>query len=208
MGTWASTIENSNGIHVLSISSISESQSLTGQILVAMPGLRDPNFSGTLSLICEHGEDGAIAFVLNHALKLDLRDVLEQIGLNVTTDIADQKVLSGGPVAVERGFVLHKASDQKWQSTLKISSDICVTTSQDIMVAMATGDAPEGATLVLGYAGWGKGQLEQEILDNAWLTVPASMDVIFDTDIEERLKVATGNAGIDYSRVSMDAGHA
>jgi len=182
--------------------------SLTGQLLVAMPGLLDPNFSGTVSLICEHNDDGAIGFVINQPLQIDLASVLEQIGLDVSVDISNSPVLSGGPVAVERGFVVHRASDDEWQSSMKISNEISVTTSDDIIQAMAEGKAPKGATLILGYAGWAQGQLEHEIMENSWLTLPASTDVVFDTAFDQRLKVATFSAGIDFSRMSSDAGHA
>lgn len=183
--------------------------SLSGQLLVAMPGLLDPNFSGTVSLICEHNSEGAIGFVINQPLEINLATVFEQIGIEVSDDsIGQQQVLSGGPVAVERGFVVHRADETEWQSSLKISSDICVTTSDDIIQAMAKGEAPSGATLILGYAGWGHGQLEQEILENSWLTLPATTEVVFDSDCDQRLKLATLSAGIDFSRMSSDAGHA
>lgn len=185
-----------------------EGISLTGQLLVAMPGLMDPNFSGTVSLICEHNDDGAIGFIINQPLKMDLRSVLEQIGLEVSEHLAPAAVLSGGPVAIERGFVVHRTDDTQWQSSMKISEEISVTTSDDIIQAMAKGRAPGGATLILGYAGWAQGQLEQEIMENSWLTLPASTDVVFDTEFDQRLKVATFSAGIDFSRMSSDAGHA
>lgn len=182
--------------------------SLTGQLLVAMPGMLDPGFSGTVSLICEHNKDGAIGFVINQPLELDLASVLEQIGLNVSDKLVKQPVLSGGPVSVERGFVVHRTSDTEWQSSMKVSSDISITTSDDIIQAMAEGKAPDGATLILGYAGWGQGQLEQELLENSWLTLPASTNVVFDTEFDQRLKIATLSAGIDFSRMSSEAGHA
>ena len=182
--------------------------SLTGQLLVAMPGLSDPNFSGTVSLVCEHNDEGAIGFIINQPLQLELSSALEQIGLDVSQDIDRRPVLSGGPVAVERGFVVHRSSAAEWQSSMKISGDISVTTSDDIIRAMAAGTAPGGATLILGYAGWGRGQLEREIMENSWLTLPASTHVVFDTEVEQRLKVATFSAGIDFSRMSSEAGHA
>lgn len=185
-----------------------ETGSLTGQLLIAMPGLLDPNFSGTLSLICEHNEDGAIGFVINQPLSLDLKAVLEQIGLEVDSSLENQPVLSGGPVAIERGFVVHRPSEQQWQSSMAINDQISVTTSDDIIQAMATNTAPEGATLILGYAGWGQGQLEREILENSWLTLPSSTEVVFDADFDQRLKIATANAGIDFDRMSTRAGHA
>ena len=181
---------------------------LTGQFLIAMPGLQDPNFAGSLSLICEHSDEGAIALVINNELDIDLADVLEQIGCNVADDLPPAKVLSGGPVSVDRGFVLHRKSDREWQSTMRISSDIQVTTSQDIIDAMASNTAPEGATLILGYAGWAKGQLEQEILDNSWLTVPGDSEIIFNAIPQERVSKATAQAGIDFSKMSVVSGRA
>lgn len=186
--------------------------SLTGQLLVAMPGLIDPSFSGTLSLICEHNDEGAIGFIINQPLEIDLATVLEQIGLDVSDKLKRQakkhRVLSGGPVSVERGFVVHRNTDANWQSSMKVSDEIRVTTSDDIIQAMAEDKAPSGATLILGYAGWAQGQLEQELLENSWLTLPASSNVVFDTEFEQRLKIATLSAGIDFTRMSSEAGHA
>lgn len=188
--------------------SVQETSCLTGQLLVAMPGLWDPNFSGTLSLICEHNKDGAVGFVINQPLDIGLKAVLEQTGLKVNDSVGDQPVLSGGPVAVERGFVMHRPDGQKWSSSMSISDSINITTSDDIIQAMAENRGPRDAILILGYAGWAKGQLEQEILENSWLTLPATPEVVFNTDFSQRLKIATANAGIDFERMSTGAGHA
>ena len=185
-----------------------ETTYLTGQLMVAMPGLLDPNFSGTLSLICEHNEDGAIGFIINQPLKICLKSVLEQTGLTVDDSVGDQPVLSGGPVSVERGFVLHRPGQQTWNSSMSISDSIDITTSDDVIQAMAENHGPDGAVLILGYAGWAPGQLEQEILENSWLTLPATPDVVFDSDFDQRLKLATASAGIDFERMSTGAGHA
>lgn len=182
--------------------------SLTGQLLIAMPGLMDPNFHGTVSLICEHNEDGAIGFVINQPLQLNLATVLEQIGVTTNEDCEKQPVLSGGPVSIERGFVLHRTDQTQWQSSMNVSDQISVTTSDDIIQAMSNGTAPEGSILMLGYAGWAKGQLEQEVMENSWLTLPASTDVVFDADFDQRLELATKNVGIDFNRMSTSAGHA
>lgn len=185
-----------------------EQDSLSGQLLIAMPGMMDPNFHGTLSLICEHNDEGAIGFVINQPLPLDLARVLEQIGIEASEETANRPVLSGGPVSVERGFVVHRPDDTQWKSSMRISDEISVTTSDDIIQAMAVDRGPQGATLILGYAGWAPGQLERELMENSWLTLPASGDVVFDTECDQRLKIATQNAGIDFSRMSSDAGHA
>ena len=188
--------------------SVQETSCLTGQLLVAMPGLWDPNFSGTLSLICEHNKEGAVGFIINQPLDIGLRAVLEQTGIRVDDAVKDQPVLSGGPVAVERGFVMHRPGEQKWNSSMSISESIDITTSDDIIQAMAENRGPRDAILILGYAGWAPGQLEQEILENSWLTLPATPDVVFDTDFDQRLKIATASAGIDFEKMSTGVGHA
>jgi len=179
---------------------------LTGQLLLAMPGLMDPNFHGTISLICEHNKEGAIGLIINQPLPIDLATVLEQIGMNASKNNIGKPVLAGGPVAVERGFVLHKSDHRKWKSSLTLSEHTQITTSEDIIQAMAKDQAPEGATLILGYAGWSEGQLEQEILDNVWLTLPSSEEILYKVNYDDRVKVATENAGIDFSRVPTGSG--
>lgn len=180
--------------------------SLKGELLLAMPGLMDPNFHGTISLICEHNSDGAIGLVINQPLPLDLASILEQIGLEVSQANIGKPVLAGGPVSVERGFVMHKPDSTKWQSSMAVNDQISITTSEDIIQAMARDEAPDGSILILGYAGWGNGQLEDEILENSWLTLPSSNDILFDVKFDERVRVATQNAGIDYSRMATGAG--
>lgn len=182
--------------------------SLAGQLIAAMPGLPDPNFSGTLSLICEHDAKGAIGFVINQPTPITLIDVFEQLEIPISEDLENDRVLCGGPVSNERGFVLHKKDGQVWSASLDVSEDIAVTASQDIIEALASNTAPKGAILILGYAGWGKGQLEKEVLENSWLNLPASDQVLFDTDYEDRLNVATAAAGINFSRLSTAPGSA
>lgn len=187
---------------------VQETTCLTGQLLVAMPGLLDPNFSGTLSLICEHSKDGAIAFIINQPLNIGLKSVLAQTGLSVDESVEDRPVLSGGPVSVERGFVMHRPGQHIWNSSMSISDSIDITTSDDVIQAMAENRGPDDAVLILGYSGWAPGQLEKEILENSWLTLPATPNVVFDTDFDQRLKLATSSAGIDFERMSTGAGHA
>ena len=180
----------------------------TGQLIAAMPGLSDPNFSGTLTLICEHDENGAIGLVINQPMSITLTDVFKQMGIVESPQLENDRVLCGGPVANDRGFVLHRLTDQTWQSTLEITEDFGITTSQDIIEALAECRAPEGATLILGYAGWSEGQLEQEVMENTWLSLPSSDHVLFKTAFEDRLSTATNEAGINFSRLSMAAGRA
>ena len=183
------------------------SDSLSNQFLIAMPSLADPNFERTVTLICEHNEDGALGIIINRVTDLHVGEVLQQLELAVPdTPLADQPVMHGGPVAQSRGFVLH-GSDDDWESTLRLGQGLRLTTSRDIMVAMSEGSGPERSLFALGYAGWSPGQLETEMSDNAWLSVRCSSDLIFDTPIEQRWDAATRLLGIDPSRLSSQAGH-
>lgn len=185
-----------------------EMTDLTGHLLIAMPSMMDPNFHHTVTYICEHNERGALGLVINRPLDIDLGKVFEQLSLAKTSDtMADTPILRGGPVELERGFVIHESTDE-WESTTSIGNSIQVTTSQDILSAMAAGNGPKRAVVVLGYAGWGAGQLEYEIAENAWLNVPASAHIVFDTPFEQRWQEAAGILGIDLATISTDAGHA
>lgn len=181
---------------------------LSNQLLIAMPAMVDPNFSQTVTLICEHSSKGALGLVLNRPLPMKLSDVFEQLSLDAAdARIGQQPVLRGGPVQTDRGFVVHRQGGS-WDSTLKVSEQIQVTTSRDILAAMARGDGPPNAFIALGYAGWDAGQLEQEILANAWLSAPADDEVIFNLPFEDRWQAAGRLLGIDLTRMSPDAGHA
>lgn len=185
-------------------------RSLTGHLLLAMPGMADPNFRQAVTYICEHTPSGALGIVINKPMEMDLGEVFEQLNLELDTDaplLSAQPVLCGGPVQTERGFVLHDAA-RKWDATTSVGHSIYVTTSQDILSDLAAGKGPARIVLALGYAGWGAGQLEREILENAWLTVPASADIVFDTPYEQRWQKAVSSLGIDPANLSLDAGHA
>ncbi len=181
---------------------------LTGQLLLAMPGLPDPNFSGTVTLICEHGGQGAMGLVINHPTEIRLADIFEQLDIPWDEARGRAPVLSGGPVGLERGFVLHRAEAGHWEASIQVTPEIALTASRDVIQAMASPDGLEPSLLILGYAGWGPGQLEAEILENSWLTIPASSEIVFDTPFAERLRKAAASAGIDYSRLSGGAGRA
>jgi putative transcriptional regulator len=182
--------------------------SLTNQLLIAMPGMADPNFSTTVTLICEHNEDGALGIVINRPTTLKLGGLFEQLSVeDADTDAADDPVMAGGPVGIERGFVLH-GSEHRYESTLEVSDEICLTLSRDIIDAMATGAGPERTLVALGYAGWGAGQLEEEMLANSWLHVPATSEIVFETPFAERWNSAARTLGIDISAMPTDAGHA
>ena len=178
---------------------------LRNQFLIAMPHLKDPNFEGTISYICDHSEEGAMGIVINRPLDIRLGEMLAQLKLG--GEDKDDFVYSGGPVQVERGFVLH-SSFGNWQSSMAVSSDVCVTTSKDILQAMAEDRGPKDSVVALGYAGWGAGQLEQEISNNVWITCPADSSIIFRTPDSQKVIAALGSIGIDYHRLISHAGHA
>ncbi|NIP71714.1 MAG: YqgE/AlgH family protein [Gammaproteobacteria bacterium] len=184
------------------------STSLTNHFLIAMPQLADPNFFHTVTYICEHNRDGAMGIVINRPLELTLGEVLDHMGIDAEhRDAIGQTVYMGGPVQQERGFVLHRPASH-WDATLAIADDIGVTTSRDILSAIARGEGPNNALVALGYAGWGAGQLEGEIAENAWLSGPADEHILFETPDEQRWEAAAALLGVDLNLLSGDAGHA
>lgn len=182
-------------------------QCLKNHFLIAMPGLSDPLFAHSLAYICEHNEDGAMGIVINRPLDLCWRDVFEQLELEDRFN-GDQLVLAGGPVHMDRGFILHPADQHDWESSLAITSDIQLTTSLDIIAALAAGKGPASSLMALGYAGWGGGQLEDELANNFWLTLQADRQIIFDTPFHLKVEQAAGKLGINLDLLSPDAGHA
>ena len=187
---------------------MSKATSLTNHLLVAMPTLADPNFAQTVTLICEHSDKGALGIVLNKPLTMRLSEVLTQMNLPAHDDrVGEQIVLRGGPVHQDRGFVLHRPGGA-WDSTHRISDSIQVTTSRDVLAAMARGEGPEKAFIALGYAQWGAGQLEQELKDNSWLTLPLDESMLYELPYEDRWLAAWRTLGVDVASVSPDAGHA
>jgi putative transcriptional regulator len=181
---------------------------LTHHFLIAMPNMADPHFAKTLTYICEHNEQGALGVVVNRPIEMNLQALLEQVSLPLNSGtLTAVPIHFGGPVQVDRGFVLHSPLGE-WQSTLAVSSEIGLTTSKDILQAVARGEGPGKLLVTLGYAGWAPGQLEHELAQNAWLTVQAKPDVIFDVPAEERLPAAMQLLGIDFASLSEQAGHA
>jgi putative transcriptional regulator len=184
--------------------------SLKNHFLIAMPGLADSRFSKTVTYICEHNEGGAMGIVINQPASISYNELFSQLklGNDLNEGVAnDQPLLLGGPVKKERGFVLHSA-EKSWVSTMPVSADISVTGSKDILEAIANNQGPDNVLIALGYAGWSANQLEQEIVDNSWLTVPAEKQIIFDTPIEERWEASAKQLGIDLHLLSTQAGHA
>lgn len=184
------------------------SVNLTHHFLIAMPGMVDPNFSRSLTYICEHNENGALGLVVNRPTDMTLSRLFKSLALPLTSRrLAKAPVLNGGPVQTDRGFVLHHPVGE-WKSTLPVSSGVALTTSMDILEAVAAGAGPAKLLLTMGYSGWSAGQLEQEILQNAWLTVQAEERILFELPAEERMAAAMSLLGVDYARLSETAGHA
>jgi putative transcriptional regulator len=181
---------------------------LTDQFLIAMPALDDPNFSRTVTYICEHNADGAMGIVINRPLELHLDEVLRHMDIELSDSDAGQiRIVLGGPVQQDRGFVVHRA-DPRWESTHAINDDVGVTTSRDILTAIANGEGPRQSLIALGYAGWGSGQLESELAENAWLSTPADRGILFELPFEERWEAAAHLVGVDLLNLSNDVGHA
>lgn len=182
--------------------------SFTNNLLIAMPSLVDPTFSHTVTLICEHSEDGALGIVVNKPLPMQLADVFSQMQLEPRDErIATQAVLRGGPLHTDRGFVLHRPGGT-WGTTHQVSDLIQVTTSPDVLAAMARGEGPSDAFIALGHAGWDAGQLESEIRANAWLPMPADERVVFQLPFEKRWQASWQLLGIDVGKMGPDTGHA
>ncbi|MGH8121326.1 MAG: YqgE/AlgH family protein [Rudaea sp.] len=185
-----------------------EMAALTNHFLIAMPNMRDPSFVRSVAFMCQHNEDGAMGIVVNRLSEYRLGDVLAQMGLKSDlAEVEDAPVLIGGPVQPERGFVLH-APHGAWESSYKISESVCVTTSRDVLVAIAEGHGPQRALVALGYAGWGAGQIETELRENGWLTVLATERILFDTPLEQRWEAAAALVGASLSNLAGYAGHA
>lgn len=183
--------------------------SLQNHFLIAMPGLEDPFFHRTVTYVCEHNEEGAMGLIINQPVGLTVASLLEQIEIKVpqTPALEEKQVLTGGPVATDRGFVLH-TPQRGWRSSLQLGDDIMITTSKDILESFGSEKAPPHFILTLGYAGWEAGQLEQEIADNSWLTIPADAELLFHTPTADRWSKAAERLGFAITQLSSEAGHA
>ena len=182
--------------------------SLTNHFLIAMPQLADPNFFHSVAYICGHNDEGAMGIVVNRPLDMYLGEILDHMDINSSRSNArEQEVFIGGPVEPQHGFVLHQPR-KNWKSTLFISDEIALTTSSDILEDIANNDGPARSLVALGYAGWGAGQLEQEMAENAWLSVPADANIIFELPYEKRWQAAASLLGVDLTLLSESVGHA
>ncbi len=181
---------------------------LTDHFLIAMPAMAAPTSTRTPTSIAEHNENGAMGIIVNRPTEMRLATLYERIDIPFEQpDFADLPVYSGGPVQADRGFVLHRPAGD-WHSTLRVSDTVGLTSSRDVLQALADEGQPREVLVALGYAGWSAGQLEHELAQNAWLTVPANLDIVFSVPPEERLAAAMQLLGIDFAKLSDVAGHA
>ncbi|AXW86043.1 hypothetical protein AU509_07540 [Lonsdalea britannica] len=185
---------------------------LQHHFLIAMPALQDPVFKRSVVYICEHGEDGAMGLIINKPMEqFTVDDILKKLKITPPeskSDIRlDKPVFSGGPLADDRGFILH-TPQAGFASSISVSPDTMITTSKDVLETMGTVDQPNNTLVALGYTAWEGGQLESELLDNAWLTVKADQDILFHTPIADRWRVAAKKLGVDIHMIASDAGHA
>jgi len=196
--------------HLHHTTPMSSMVSLKNHFLIAMPALHDPNFNQSISLICEHNEEGAMGVIINRQSDITVKEIVTQFSDNTRFATEDDEHLyafEGGPVYPQHGFVLHR-NQGEWTYSLNISDELTLTTSQDIMKAIGDNEGPDEYLIALGYAGWEAGQLEQEISDNSWLTIPACADIVFHYPISERRSLAAIMNGINLEKLSSLAGHA
>lgn len=185
-----------------------QSMNLTDHFLIAMPAMDDPYFSRTLIYIAEHNDQGALGLIVNRPIDMDLATLFEKIEVPLESpNVGRLPVYFGGPVQTDRGFVLHRPVGN-WQSTLAVTSEVGLTSSRDVLQAVGKDGQPGEIMVTLGYSGWGAGQLENELVQNAWLTVPADPRILFELPFEERLPSAMETLGINFSNLSEKAGHA
>jgi putative transcriptional regulator len=186
-----------------------QSGSLHNSMLISMPQLEDEPFHRSLIYICEHSDQGAMGLIINNETTVEFSDILPQ--LNISEDQASnlsQPIFNGGPVKPEHGFVLHTPlANKQWQSSIKVATGLCLTTSADVIEDIAHDSGPEYSLIALGYAGWGPGQLEDEIANNAWICCPFDADIMFSTPSDKRFDAAARLLGIDMNLISTPVGH-
>ena len=185
--------------------------SLKNQFLLAMPGLSGTYFGDTLTFICEHNAEGAMGIIVNRPSHVSLVELVAQLGIDKGATPIDSVVMEGGPVELERGFILHTA-DERFEASLDLGCGIMLSSAREVLEAIAAGDGPEDYLVALGYAGWDAGQLETEVAENAWLTAPVAAEetqrIIFDTGFEARISKVADSLGIDFALISAQPGHA
>jgi putative transcriptional regulator len=184
------------------------SDCLRNHFLLAMPSLGEGIFSHSITYICEHGESGAMGIVINQPLELTVGEIFDHLQISSHRDFSAEPIMAGGPVQIDHGFVLHRNCPQQWEASLRVTPEITLTTSRDILRSIARGTGPEEHLIALGYAGWAAGQLEHELAENSWLTLPADSEIIFSTPYQQRLSRAAAMLGVDMNLISGQAGHA
>ncbi len=180
---------------------------LKNQFLLAMPNMHGTEFHQSLTLICEHNDEGAMGIVVNHPLELSTIELLNHMEIPCKNSQNNNLVLSGGPVQTDRGFVIHRTK-KRWESSIFLEQNIAITTSSDILRAIGREEIPHDAFIALGYAGWGPGQLEEEILANSWLSIPLDTELLFETKLQSRWHKAAKNLGFDINHLSYFSGNA
>ncbi len=181
---------------------------LTDHFIIAMPGLMDENFNQAVTYICEHDENGTFGIIINRESEITLDDVMQQMKIPYHPEKSkNEAVFTGGPVQINRGFILHRPTGN-WDSSLIVNDSVALTTSRDILEAIADNKGPDDTIIALGYAGWGPGQLEQEMAANTWLSCQAEEQIIFNTPVEDRWQAAADLIGVDIQLMSNDTGHA
>lgn len=182
--------------------------SLVNKCLLATPAIKDPLFASSLVYMCEHNQNGSMGLVINHPTDQNLKEIFDQLNIPCEDEkIRNQPLYIGGPVQLEQGFILHNEAGN-WQKSIEIATDIHLTSSVDILHAIAAGEGPEDYLVMLGFSGWSSGQLESELQDNAWLTTAANSDLLFHHKADDKWQVAFDTLGFDISRLSPVSGNA
>ncbi len=196
--------------HLLDSADTGSASCLENHFLIAMPHLRDPNFNGSVTYLWKHDSEGALGLVVNRPSKLVIPDLMEELGITIKDEflarLQDSSILTGGPVERNKGFILHEAGTE-WDYTLAVNDDISLSMSRDILQDIADGGGPLRYLVALGCAGWDAGQLEQEITDNVWLTVPANTELLFSTDYDNKASAVAALLGVSMSQLASLAGH-
>ncbi|WP_373078978.1 YqgE/AlgH family protein [Zhongshania sp.] len=182
--------------------------SLKNHFLIALPGLRDGIFTHSITYLCEHDDKGAMGIVINRPIDMEVDEILEQLDIAGQIFEHHEPVFAGGPVHTDRGFVLHRRDNQDWEASIAVTDTVALTTSLDILEAIALNRGPSQSLIALGYAGWDAGQLEEEIQSNTWLTLPANDEVLFNVPSDKKVDAALAILGIKFSQIGSDSGHA
>lgn len=185
--------------------------SFKNQLLIAMPRLNGSDFNQSITLVCEHNEQGAMGIVVNQELNISTTQLLDQMNIVHNSDCVNSPVLAGGPVQTDRGFVVHRSkskNDKNWESSIKLDDEVTITTSSDILYSIAKREFNSDVFIALGYAGWGPGQLESEIMANSWINIPMNSQLLFETDIQSRWSKAANSLGFNINQLTYYSGNA